>query len=226
MNRRHIAAGLTAAALTLGGVAVSSAAYATTPEPLPQPIPEFSEVWWAMPDGGNASKVTWPQTYTPVEDFECGITYQVDTYPSEAVPGLIADGILYEGEDSAVVVSWRFVLMECAENPPTTTPPTTEPPTTEPPTTEPPATEPPATEPPATEPPVVTPPVETPPVVDAPPVVDVPAEARTFTVENTSAAPEQLAETGVPVRGWIALAAGFAFVGAAAAFFGRRKQAN
>lgn len=65
-----------------------------------------------MPDGGTASHVTWEggQDATPAGVVPCGVTAQVDTYPSQAVlDQLAADGKLYEGEDSSVVMSWRFV---------------------------------------------------------------------------------------------------------------------
>lgn len=68
------------------------------------------EGWWLMPDGGTAEHVTWPQTATDPGNVPCGVTAQVDTYPSQAVlDQLRADGVLKAGEDSAVVMSWRFV---------------------------------------------------------------------------------------------------------------------
>lgn len=69
---------------------------------------EDREVYWAMPDGGTPENVTWPQTHAPGGATDCGIWYQVDLYPADAVDGLTADGILTSGEDSAVVISWRF----------------------------------------------------------------------------------------------------------------------
>lgn len=67
----------------------------------------IGEVSWAMPNGGTPQNVTWPQTLA--HNPECGVWYQVDLYPVDAIPALVADGILTLGEDYPVVISWRFV---------------------------------------------------------------------------------------------------------------------
>jgi len=74
--------------------------------PLPVPV----EGWWLMPNGGTAEHVTWPQTATPAGVVPCGVTAQVDTYPSQAaLDTLAADGVLTLGEDYGIAESWRFV---------------------------------------------------------------------------------------------------------------------
>lgn len=79
------------------------------------PPPPTVEVWWEMPNGGNASNVTWPQSYLADPSvLQCGVSYQVDTYLSNEAPVFTADNVLYLGEDyqSATqrgVISWRFV---------------------------------------------------------------------------------------------------------------------
>ena len=118
-----------AAAAVLG---LSSALFAA-----PAIASDTVEVYWALPDGGTAQNVTWPQTYSPYGAVECGVTYQVDTYPADAVEGLIADGLLEYGEDHGIAQSWRFVVGACEPEP---EPEPTEEPTVEPspePTTEP-----------------------------------------------------------------------------------------
>lgn len=83
------------------------------------------EIYWAMPDGGTADAVTWPQTYdsTP-ETLDCGVTYQVDTYTPDEAAIFTADGILTQGEDygsetQTGAISWRFEYGgDCVEVPP------------------------------------------------------------------------------------------------------------
>lgn len=70
---------------------------------------DTTEVFWAMPNGGTPENVTWPQTLSGADKMQCGVWYQVDTYPVDSVAALTADGILTDGEDHAVVISWRFV---------------------------------------------------------------------------------------------------------------------
>lgn len=67
-----------------------------------------SKVYWAMPDGGTPDNVTWPQGYSPDGAVECGVWYQVDRYNDADIPALIADGLLYNGEDHEVVLDWDF----------------------------------------------------------------------------------------------------------------------
>lgn len=79
------------------------------------PPPPTVEIWWEMPNGGNASNVTWPQTYLADPSvLQCGVSHQVDTYLSTEAPIFTADNVLYLGEDyqSATqrgAISWRFV---------------------------------------------------------------------------------------------------------------------
>lgn len=65
------------------------------------------EVFWKMPNGGTPDQVTWPQTHVAIPD-ECGVWFQVDTYHADDVAALVQDGLLLEGEDWDVVLSWRF----------------------------------------------------------------------------------------------------------------------
>lgn len=83
----------------------------TSDESTSRPIvsDDTTEVFWAMPNGGTPDNVTWPQTLSGADKLECGVWYQVDTYPLDDVAALTADGRLDLGEDYAVVVSWRFV---------------------------------------------------------------------------------------------------------------------
>lgn len=147
----------------------------TTTETETPPVEETtSEVFWSMPNGGNPDNVTWAQTYSPNGAVECDVWYQVDLYHDSDIPALTEDGILTQGEDAGVVISWTFVYGgDCA---------VVEPPVEE----EPPVViEPPVVvEPPVViEPPVVVEPpvIETPPVVDtpAPPVVETPVAVET-----------------------------------------------
>lgn len=78
-------------------------------EPAPEPEPTV-EVFWTLPNGGTPENVTWPQPYlADPSALPCGVWAQVDTYPASIVPGLVADGVLSNGEDHATVISWRFV---------------------------------------------------------------------------------------------------------------------
>jgi hypothetical protein len=82
----------------------STPAHATVPEPTPV------EGWWALPDGGTDTNVTWDQPVADPASLECGVWYQVDLYPTiEALLALQADGFLRNGEDHGIVISWRFV---------------------------------------------------------------------------------------------------------------------
>lgn len=72
--------------------------------------PASVEGWWLLPNGGTADNVTWPQAVTEADAVPCGVTAQVDMYPSaEALATLQADGQLDQGEDYSTVISWRFV---------------------------------------------------------------------------------------------------------------------
>ena len=103
----------TPTAPTAGTTSPEGSSSSPTTGPLVQPKPwtepETSEVYWAMPNGGTPDAVTWPQTLAAADALTCGVWYQVDTYPTSAIPALTADGILTDGEDHAVVKSWRFV---------------------------------------------------------------------------------------------------------------------
>lgn len=73
--------------------------------------PASVEGWWLLPNGGTADNVTWPQAVTEADTVPCGVTAQVDTYPSaEVLATLQADGQLDQGEDYSTVISWRFVV--------------------------------------------------------------------------------------------------------------------
>jgi len=76
-----------------------------------------AEVYWALPDGGTADRVTWPQTYTPdPSKLACGVTYQVDRYLVSDIPRLTADGKLDLGEDyNGIAISWHFVTAPACE---------------------------------------------------------------------------------------------------------------
>ena len=104
MNR--ITAVLSAFILAVGFAAVTAIpAHATE---------DTTEVVWLLPETvtelpvGNTPAI-WPQTYLPDGVVPCGRFGQADVYPTTEVPALIADGVLVEGEDYAVVVSWRFI---------------------------------------------------------------------------------------------------------------------
>jgi len=145
----------------------------------PEPVePELVEVCWLLPDGGTADNVTWPQTYVSDCVPPCETTLQVDTYPVDAVPALIAAGILEQGDDYGIVTQWRFGAgADCPVAAPPVEPPVVVPPV-EPPVVVPPV-EPPVT--PPTEPPVVVPPVE--PPTDEPTVDPSPEPTPDTTVE-------------------------------------------
>lgn len=79
------------------------------------PTPEPVEVFWAMPDGGTAENVTWPQTLADPAALTCGVWYQVDMYTPEDAARFTADGMLTLGEDygsetQTGAISWRFVF--------------------------------------------------------------------------------------------------------------------
>lgn len=120
MKNRNIAATVAAVALGLGSV------FAAMPATATEAPPETVEVWWETPtpDGGweeapTAETVTWDQTYIPdPSSLKCGVWYQVDTYHPADVPALIADGMLTNGEDHKVVLSWRFVYGGDCPTPP------------------------------------------------------------------------------------------------------------
>jgi hypothetical protein len=174
---------------------------ATTP---PTEEPLVTEVWWALPSGGTESNITWPQTLASADSAKCGITYQIDTYPADAVPGLIADGVLNQGEDSAVVISWRFSFTPCSTTPPTTTTPTT----TTPPTEEPPSTPPTSTSSPT-------------------PTVTTPPSTQTFrALDSSSPTPaDQLAATGMREMFAVAgLAVVLAAIGLGSFMIARRRR--
>ncbi len=109
----------TAATLVIGaGLALGTAipANATT---------DTTEVFWLLPatvtelPTGNTPAI-WPQTHlvNGMADAPCGRFIQADVYPTDAVAGLIADGMLTEGEDYSTVISWRFIAApECVEEP-------------------------------------------------------------------------------------------------------------
>lgn len=71
-----------------------------------------AEFYWKLPDTAPVPPTEnvpaiWPQEYAP-NGPECGFWYQVDTYNVGDSYALIEDGILEEGEDYGVVISWRF----------------------------------------------------------------------------------------------------------------------
>ena len=89
----------------------------TTAHATNRPTPDTTTVTWAMPTpvGGwtappTSATATWPQTLAMGD--ECGGWNQVDVYPSWAVAGLVADGMLtqigYQPEDWHVVIRWWF----------------------------------------------------------------------------------------------------------------------
>ena len=106
------------AATVVMSVAVALPAQATESETV--------EVFWALPDGGTETNVTWPQTYlSDPTVLACGVTYQVDTYLASEAALFTADGVLELGEDygsdaQTGAISWRFVYGgDCAsEEPP------------------------------------------------------------------------------------------------------------
>jgi LPXTG-motif cell wall-anchored protein len=112
--RKMIAAIVVGLVLAVMG---GTAAYATDGPPTTQ------EVYWLLPSTapdpptGNVPSI-WPQEYAP-NGPSCGNWYQVDTYNTEDIPALIADGILHEGEDYGVVIRWRFEYGGDCPPPPT-----------------------------------------------------------------------------------------------------------
>jgi len=135
-------------------------------------------VAWLMPEGSTVEQASYDQTLVGITDGDqldavaealiaeaCGI-YQVDVYHGYIgdIDAVLADGVLTEGEDSALYVKHRFVEgTHCETTPPVVTPPTTEPPVVTPPTTP----ETPVT--PVDETPVDQTPVTISPVLDAAP---------------------------------------------------------
>lgn len=133
---------------------------------------DTAEVYWLMPLGGTPEHVTWDQIYSPDGAISCGEWYQVDLYPVDAIPGLIADGVLSNGEDHGIAISWRFEQAPACEPEPTPTP-----------------TPEPTPEVTPTPTPVVITPTDT-------PTTDIPATETVTTVENTASDVPTLAETG------------------------------
>lgn len=86
---------------------------------------DTTEVFWLLPatvtelPTGNTPAI-WPQEYLPGGEasIPCDRFAQADVYKSKHVPALIADGILHEGEDYDVVLSWRFIAGAPCEEPP------------------------------------------------------------------------------------------------------------
>lgn len=104
---RRLLATLTA--LFVGGVlALGTAIPASATEP------ETVEVVWLLPETvtelptGNTPAI-WPQTHLVDGIVPCGRFAQADVYTVEDAAVLTADGVLTEGEDYAVVISWRFI---------------------------------------------------------------------------------------------------------------------
>lgn len=92
---------------------VSSIALAQPAEAVEPPI---VTVLWAMPNGGTAENVTWPQTEIPGGEsaIPCGVTAQVDDYLEDEAARFTADGTLTEFEDypsetQRGSIDWRFV---------------------------------------------------------------------------------------------------------------------
>lgn len=82
-----------------------------------------AEVYWAMPNGGTPENVTWDQTFSAAGAVDCGVWYQVDLYPKDKIEQLTADGILTNGEDHGIVISWRYEYAgDCAPVEPEPTP--------------------------------------------------------------------------------------------------------
>lgn len=111
---------------TLAATVVMSVAVALPAQATDEPAPETVEVFWALPDGGTETNVTWPQTYlADPSALACGVTYQVDTYLASEAALFTNDGVLELGEDygsdtQTGAISWRFVYGgDCApEEPP------------------------------------------------------------------------------------------------------------
>jgi len=99
--------------LTVGVVAVGFA-FASPLAALADDVPDTTEVVWLLPETvtelpvGNTPAI-WPQEYLPDGVVPCGRFGQADVYPTAEVPALVEDGVLVEGEDYDVVVSWRFI---------------------------------------------------------------------------------------------------------------------
>lgn len=96
--------------------------------------PTTVEIYWAMPNGGTAENVTWPQTLlVDGAPLVCEVNYQVDVYTIEDAALFTADGMLDLGEDygsetQTGAISWRFVSgPECVDEiivvPPVVVPP-------------------------------------------------------------------------------------------------------